>query len=131
MTEQTSTQLTPTQLTLSTQPLSELTADVVVVATAPGDEGPVLLSGSGVVQEAFGGRLPTVLSDLGATGKEGDLARIPAPESLGAKVVLAVGVGSTEPTDEVLRRALGAAVRASAGRTCVAVAIDGPAGPLA
>lgn len=131
MTEQTSTQLTPTQLTLSTQPLSELTADVVVVATAPGDDGPVLLGGSAVVDEAFGGHLASLLSDLGATGKEGDLARLPAPESLDAKLVLAVGVGSTEPTDEALRRALGSAVRAAAGRTCVAVAVDGPAGPLA
>jgi leucyl aminopeptidase len=120
-----------TDLTLSTQPLSELTADVVVVATAPGDDGPVLLAGAAPVDEAFGGRLAAVLTDLGATGKEGDLARLPAPEQLFATIVLAVGVGVGEPDDETLRRAVGAAVRASAGRSTLAVAIDGPAGPLA
>jgi leucyl aminopeptidase len=120
-----------TDVTLSTQPLSELTADVVVVATAPGEDGPVLFGGAADVDEAFGGRLAALLTDLGASGKEGDLARLPAPEALDAKVVLAVGVGGPEPTDEAFRRALGTAVRAAAGRTCLAVAVDGPAGPLA
>jgi leucyl aminopeptidase len=83
------------------------------------------------VDEAFGGRLAELLGHLGATGKEGDLVRLPAPDGLGATLVLAVGVGSAEPDDEALRRALGSAVRASSGRHCVAVAVDGPAGPLA
>ncbi|HSP39575.1 MAG TPA: leucyl aminopeptidase [Frankiaceae bacterium] len=120
-----------TDLTLSTQPLSEVNADVVVIATAPGDDGPVLLGGSSVVDDAFGSTLTSALAAVGATGKEGDLARLPAPESLDATLVLAVGVGSTEPDDETFRRALGVAVRAAAGRTRVAVAVNGPAGPLA
>src|SRR4051812_2123410 len=126
-----------TDLTLSTQPLSELDADVVVVALAPGnsadsgESGPVLLPGADAVEQAFEGRLPEILETLRATGKEGNLTRIPAPPGLGARLVLAVGVGSREPDDEALRRALGSAVRASAGRTCLAVAIDAPAGPLA
>src|SRR4051794_439845 len=120
-----------TELTLSTQPLSDVSTDVVVVATAPGEESPVLLPGSETVDEAFDGRLAGILADLGATGKEGDLARLPAPERLASRLVLAVGVGSPEPTDEVLRTAVGNAVRAAAGRESIAIAIDGPAGPLA
>jgi leucyl aminopeptidase len=120
-----------TDLTLSTQPLSELTADVVVVASAPGEERPVLLGGAAAVDEAFGGRLPGLLTDLGGTGKDGELVRLPGPQGLSVPLVLVVGVGSTEPDDETLRRVIGAAVRASSGRKCVAVAVDGPAGPLA
>ncbi len=121
----------PTTVTLSTQPLSELSADVVVVGTAPGEDGAVLFAGAEAVASAFDGRFGELLDDLRATGKEGDLVRLPAPPGLGVRLVLAVGLGSTTPGDEALRRAIGTAVRASRGRGCAAVAIDAPAGPLA
>jgi leucyl aminopeptidase len=121
----------PTTVTLSTQPLSELSADVVVVATTPGEDGAVLFPGAEAVEAGFDGRFDEVLNDLRATGKEGDLVRLPAPPGLGARLVLAVGLGSVTPGDEALRRAVGTAVRASRGRACAAVAIDAPAGPLA
>ncbi|MCX2967697.1 MULTISPECIES: leucyl aminopeptidase [Streptomyces] len=120
-----------TALTLSTSSAATTRVDAIVVGVAKGtdDSGtPVVAPGAETVDQAFGGRLATVLETLGAGGGEGEITKLPAPEGLKAPVVLAVGLGSApedgEPyAPETLRRAAGAAARALAGTRKAAFAL--------
>lgn len=113
-----------TALTLSTAGAATLRADALVVGVGKGagskSGGLVLAPGAEAVDKAFGGKLATVLEALGATGAEGDVTKLPAPDGLKAPVVLAVGLGSVPDEDEAydaeaLRRAAGSAARALTG----------------
>ncbi|NUS12762.1 MAG: leucyl aminopeptidase [Streptomyces sp.] len=124
-----------TALTLSTSAAAALRADAVVVGvskTAKG--GPALAPGAESVDAAFGGRLAATLETLGASGAEGELTTIPAPDGIKAPVVVAVGLGKTPAAGEdfdvdVLRKAAGTAARALAGAKKAAYALpaDEPA----
>ncbi|MFE7617981.1 leucyl aminopeptidase [Streptomyces sp. NPDC057496] len=109
-----------TALTLSTAGAATLRADALVVGVAKGPKGPVLAPGSEAVDKAFDGKLATVLEALGATGAEGEVTKLPAPDGLKVPVVIAVGLGSVPEKDgaydaEALRRAAGSAARILAG----------------
>ncbi|MFD1828467.1 MULTISPECIES: leucyl aminopeptidase [Streptomyces] len=108
-------------LTLSSSSAASLRADAVVVGVAKGPDGPVVAPGGETVDQAFGGSLAAVLETLGASGGEGEVTKLPAPEGVKADLVLAVGLGDAPAKDgshdpEALRRAAGAAARALAGR---------------
>ncbi len=108
-------------LTLSTSSAATLRADAVVVGVAKGPEGPVVVPGGETVDQAFGGKLAAVLETLGASGGEGEVTKLPAPDGVKADLVLAVGLGDAPAKDgsyepEALRRAAGAAARALSGR---------------
>jgi leucyl aminopeptidase len=94
-------------------------ADAVVIGVAAGDDGPVPLGGTADLDRALGGRLASVLADLGATGKDGDVVRFATLGAVPAPTVVAVGLGRAEPgtpiDGEALRRAAGTATRALAG----------------
>jgi leucyl aminopeptidase len=116
-------------LTASNESPATAQADVLVIAVAKGTDGPVPLPGSEGVDEALSGRLASVLSDLGARGEEGEVTRFASLGAIQAPVIAAVGVGEVNgsgASDEVLRKAGGAAIRALAGRRRVAFAL--PAG---
>jgi leucyl aminopeptidase len=105
-------------------------ADVLVIAAAKSDDGPVLLAGSESVDAALDGRLAAALSDLGASGDEGEVTRIPSLGAVSAPVIAVVGLGEVangEPADDVLRKAAGAVTRALAGRGTVAFSLPGSA----
>jgi leucyl aminopeptidase len=110
--------------------ISSLDAEAVIVGTVPAgtpgtgsDGGAIRLApGAEPVDNAFGGRLAAALAAVGATGKPGEVTLIPAPDSLSAKVVIAVGLGASDDA-ESLRRAAGVALRAAAGRSSAAVAL--------
>lgn len=109
-----------TALTLSSSSAATLRADAVVVGVAKGAKGPVTAPGAEAVDKAFGGKLSTVLETLGASGAEGEVIKLPAPEGLKSPVVLAVGLGEPPAKGEAygaesLRRAAGTAARALAG----------------
>ncbi|MFF8712281.1 leucyl aminopeptidase [Streptomyces sp. NPDC015184] len=109
-----------TALTLSTAGAATLRADALVVGVAKGSKGPVLAPGAEAVDKAFDGKLATVLEALGATGAEGEVTKLPAPDGLKVPVVIAVGLGSATEKDgaydaEALRRAAGSAARVLAG----------------
>ncbi|ONH37178.1 leucyl aminopeptidase [Protofrankia sp. BMG5.30] len=134
---------------VTTSSVLDLDADVLVIGVATGKDGPIPLGGTEELDTALGGRLATVLADLGATGKAGDLVRFATLGTLRIPTVLAVGVGAppsqlpaTGPSPagtsaagadaaaadggidhETLRRAAGAAVRALAGTTRVATTL--------
>ncbi|WP_455355459.1 leucyl aminopeptidase [Streptomyces sp. SYSU K217416] len=112
-----------TALTLSTAGAATLRADALVVGVAKspkGGKGPVVAPGAEAVDNAFDGKLATVLESLGATGAEGEVTKLPAPAGLKVPVVLAVGLGSAPEKGEsfdpdALRRAAGSAARALSG----------------
>ncbi|GAA2417392.1 leucyl aminopeptidase [Streptomyces glaucosporus] len=118
-------------LTLSTSSAAALRADAVVVGVAKGPGGLVVAPGGETVDQAFGGRLAAVLDTLGASGGEGEVTKLPAPDGVKADLVLAVGLGDAPAengpyTPEALRRAAGSAARALAGRKKAGFAL--PAG---
>ncbi|WP_033295549.1 leucyl aminopeptidase [Amycolatopsis jejuensis] len=93
-------------------------ADVLVIGTLQGEDGPELAAGADVADAAFDGKLADVLGTLGATGKAEEIVKLPALGKLPAGVVLAVGLGKQKDgtvTAEQVRRAAGAAARALSG----------------
>ncbi|WP_406418761.1 leucyl aminopeptidase [Streptomyces sp. NBC_00873] len=109
-----------TALTLSTAGAATLRADALVVGVAKGAKGLVVAPGAEAVDKAFGGKLATVLETLGASGAEGEVTKLPAPDGLKVPVVIAVGLGPVPEKDaafdgEALRRAAGSAARALTG----------------
>ncbi|CAO5166795.1 putative cytosol aminopeptidase [Frankia sp. AiPs1] len=104
-------------------------------AGGSGAGGVVVAAGADGLDEALAGRLVSVLSSLGATGKAGELVQFASLGAVGAATIVAVGLGPSPspaaPLDpEVLRRAAGAAVRACAGRTSVALALAAAPGSV-
>ncbi|MBB1246077.1 leucyl aminopeptidase [Streptomyces durbertensis] len=130
-----------TALTLSTSSAATLRADAVVVGVAQGADGatsPLLAAGAEAVNESFGGRLAAVLETLGATGREGEVTKVPSADGMKAPLVLAVGLGQSPDKDETygtetLRRAAGAAARALTGsrKAAFALPVEGDAEALA
>ncbi|MBW1601614.1 leucyl aminopeptidase [Streptomyces sp. JJ66] len=120
-----------TALTLSTSSPATTRVDAIVIGVAKGsgDSGtPVVAPGAETVDKALGGRLAAVLETLGATGGEGEITKLPAPDKLKAPLVLAVGLGAAPAAGEAydpetLRRAAGAAARALAGTAKAAFAL--------
>jgi leucyl aminopeptidase len=107
-------------------------ADAVVLGLLPGaDDGPVrLAAGSQELDAAFDGELATLLTVAGATGKSGDVVKLPTRGATTAPLLVAVGLGKPDrngggrqsaaggdgpPSAEQVRRAAGAAARALAG----------------
>ena len=122
-----------TSLSLSSSPAASAKVDAVVIGLAKGPKGPVLAPGSDSVATAVGKALLPALVGLGATGKAEEVTRLATLGGTTAPVVVAVGLGEvpakgTAYDAEVLRRATGAAIRALAGSTKVAVTL-GAAGP--
>ncbi len=117
-----------TALTLSTAGAATLRADALVVGVAKGPKGPLAAAGAEAVDTAYAGKLAAVLEALGASGAEGEITKLPAPDGFKVPVVLAVGLGTLPDEDEsydeeVLRRAAGAAARALHGSKKAAFAL--------
>jgi len=115
-----------TTLSLSSADAATLSTDVLVVATAPAGgrkKAAVLVGPAASFKAAAKRRLEESLAALGATGKPGDLVRVPGTGIATAPVVLAVGLGSGPYDDETLRRAVGSALRSLAGHRRAALAL--------
>ena len=107
-----------TTVSLSSADAATLSTDVLVVATAPAAgrrKGAVLVGAAASLKSAPKRRLEESLAALGATGKPGDVVRLPGAGIAAAPVVLAVGLGVGPWGEEALRRAAGTAVRALPG----------------
>ena len=105
-----------TTLALSSADTATLATDVLVVATAPAGgrkKGAVLVGPAAALKAAPKRKLEESLAALGATGKAGDVVRVPGAGIAAAPVVVAVGLGAGPWTDEALRRAAGNAARAA------------------
>ncbi len=116
-----------TTIRLSSTPASQTPAQAVVIGVGTASEGITLVPGSEPVDAALGGNLAATLTTLGATGKLGEIIKIPGAGATTAPVIVAVGAGDLS-TDvaaaaEGLRRAAGSAVRALAGSTSAVLAL--------
>ncbi|WP_242901839.1 leucyl aminopeptidase [Actinomadura terrae] len=115
-----------TSISLDSATPANLDVDAIVIGVSPAEAGAVPTAGSAPflqdLDQALGGRLADALRALGATGKAGEVVKLPTLGAVPAPVVLAAGLGES-PTDEDLRRAAGAALRALAGSARVAVAL--------
>ncbi|TDB91468.1 leucyl aminopeptidase [Actinomadura sp. 7K534] len=113
-----------TSISLDSEALASIDVDAIVVGVSPAEAGPAPAAGSEDLDRALDGRLAEALAALGATGKAGEITKLPALGAVTAKVVVAAGLGE-DPSAEDVRRAAGAAVRSLAGTSRVAVALPG------
>ncbi|MFF0707361.1 leucyl aminopeptidase [Gordonia sputi] len=89
------------------------------------DAAPTLFIGDGLLDDAQASAVSDALVAVGASGAHGDVATVPAPESLGVDAVVAVGLGSSDDVEnpEKLRQAAGIVARALNGRERVATTL--------
>ncbi|XRQ03013.1 leucyl aminopeptidase [Actinomadura welshii] len=116
-----------TSISLDSEALASIDVDAIVIGVAPAGPGAAPAAGSEDLDRALDGRLAEALSALGATGKAGEITKLPALGAVTAKVVVAAGLGE-DPSAEDVRRAAGAAVRSLAGTARAAVALPGLSG---
>ncbi len=96
---------------------------VVVGVTRTGKEVTVAPGGEDVAA-AFGRSFPDTCKVLGVKGSVGEVTKVPSPGGVRAPVVVLVGLGeAAEITPEVIRRAVGSAVRGLSDVETVAVAV--------
>ena len=112
-----------TTIALSASNPARTKADAVVIGISKTARGIRLAEGAAPIAEAFDGDLRRVLLTLGATGKPGEVHKLPAVGRIAAPVIVAVGIGQRSPDLEALRRAAGAGVRAAAGLGAVVLAL--------
>jgi leucyl aminopeptidase len=125
--------VTTTFLT-SPAPARDAQADVLVIGIIQAASGPELAPGAEDADAALGGSLAATLSALGATGQAEEISKIASAGQLKAPLILAVGLGAGDSDGavpaETLRRAAGAALRASRRSQAAHVALALPARDL-
>ena len=94
--------------------------DAVVIATTTDNKFSLFAD---ALPKATANKLKTALEAVGATGSKDELVRIPATGIADAKVIVAVGLGSTKNGigEEQLRRVAGSATRSLSGIKKVAI----------
>jgi leucyl aminopeptidase len=110
--------------------------DAIVVGTVSGPDGLALAPGAQALDAALGGRLLDALKTLGATGRAEELHRLATFGLAEPPLVVAVGLGRAQldapigAADlEVVRRAVGGALRSLQGTGRVRVAIGAAPDP--
>jgi leucyl aminopeptidase len=126
------TEPAPTLSLVDTDP-AELPVDAIVIGLhSQPDEGGAVLPAAGAesIAAAFEGKLTSTLALLGASGAPGEVTKLATLGTITAPLLVAVGLGDepsgSAPDLETLRRGTGAAVRALAGSTTVALALPLP-----
>ena len=116
---------TPTaRLVLADTKPAATVADALVVALAPGRGKKAEVIAPGLTA-AVRSRLQESLTALGASGKAGEVTRIPGGTGVKAPIVVGLGLGDAakQSDGESVRRAVGEAVRALAGSKRIALAL--------
>jgi leucyl aminopeptidase len=116
---------TPTaRIALADTKPAAMVTDALVVALAParGKKAEVIAPG---LTAAARTKLTEAFTAVGATGKAGEVTRIPGGGGLKAPVVVGLGLGDAakQADPEALRRAVGDAVRSLAGTRRIALAL--------
>ena len=119
--------MTVATLHLSTLPATDVTSDVLVLGVVKTDSGPQLVDTSSEIAQ-----FEHALSQIGATGAQDEVHRIPATGIASGSIAF-IGMGSGPITAESLRYAAGSAARQLRGATHIALALgsDNPADTLA
>ncbi|NVI85840.1 M17 family peptidase N-terminal domain-containing protein, partial [Actinomadura sp. BRA 177] len=82
-----------TSISLDSADLASLDVDAIVIGVSPAGEGAAPAGGAGDLDRAMDGRLTGALAALGATGKAGEITRLPSLGAVTAKVIVAAGLG--------------------------------------
>jgi leucyl aminopeptidase len=117
-----------TTISLQTGPVTSVEADALVIGIYKSGDGLTLAPGAEPVDAALGGDLAALLTTLGATGAADEVTRLATNGSLGAPLLVALGLGEAGSGDVVgvsgledLRKAAGSVVRSLAGLARVAL----------
>ena len=116
-------------ITLSKSDAAGVKSDAVVIGVVKLGGGVTLPAGTESLNAAYGGKLVEVLSGLGATGKAGEVTKVPGPKPGKSATLIAVGLGAApegELKTEDLRTAAGTGVRAAKVSQSVAFALPAP-----
>jgi len=101
--------------------------DAVVVGLVSTSKGAVVAEGGEQLAKAYGRRLRPLLVTLGATGKAGEVLRVPGGDATKAGLVVFVGLGKPARGGGIppaaVRRGAGAAARAVSNAASVALAL--------
>jgi leucyl aminopeptidase len=116
------------RISLTKSPLVEQNVDALIIGIASKGSSVVLLPGANDVDKALKKRLLSALEGTGATGKANEITKLATLGATKAPLVVAVGLGPlpkrNEPfSQEVLRRAVGTAVRTLTGTRRVATSL--------
>ena len=115
-----------TAVALAASDPATLKVDALVLGISPGRGKAVKIEPTDVpLKAAAAGRLATALTALGATGRAGEIVKIPGTSITAATVIVAVGLGSESQVNpaERMRRAAGEAARSLIGTRRVAFAL--------
>ncbi|GAA1681833.1 leucyl aminopeptidase [Kribbella yunnanensis] len=116
-------------ITLSKSDAAGVKTDAVVVGVVKLGGAVTLPAGTESLNAAYGGQLVEVLSGLGATGKTGEVTKVPGPKPGKSANLIAVGLGEAPDgtlKTEDLRIAAGTGVRATKLTQTVAFALPTP-----
>ncbi|MCL2541307.1 MAG: leucyl aminopeptidase [Nocardioidaceae bacterium] len=108
-----------TSYALRTASPAKTKAEAVVVGVVP---GPALAPGGEEVASAYGRKLGGLLSSLSLTGRAGEVAKVPTGGAIGSPLLVLVGLGE-DPDTQAVRRAAGAAARATTSAASIALAL--------
>lgn len=116
-------------ITLSKSDAAGVKTDALVIGVVKVGGGVALPAGTESLNAAYGGKLVEVLSGLGATGKAGEVTKVPGPKPGKSATLIAVGLGAAPNgalKTEDLRTAAGTGVRAAKIAQSVAFALPTP-----
>ncbi|MCU1688470.1 MAG: pepA [Jatrophihabitantaceae bacterium] len=109
-------------------PAAAAPADVVIIGALSPASGLVLAPGAEAIDKAMGGRLLAGLRAVGAKGRADEVTKIPTLGLTEPPLIVVAGLGDQDPAAldaEVVRREVGAALRALSGTARVHIAIGG------
>jgi leucyl aminopeptidase len=109
--------MTVPTMNISTDSLTTVSADVLVLGVGSSDDGPTLYTDD----PAFDG-LRSALPTIGVTGGRDEIVRLPASDIAAVSIAL-VGLGSAPVTADSLRYAAGTAARRITGVDSIALAL--------
>ena len=118
-----------TTITLSKSDAAGVKTDTLVIGVVKLGGGIALPAGTESLNAAYGGKLVEVLSGLGATGKAGEVTKVPGAKPGRSATLIAVGLGEAPDgalKTEDLRTAAGTGVRAAKTAQSVALALPAP-----
>jgi len=116
-------------ITLSKSDPAGVKTDALVIGVVKLDGGVTLPAGTESLNAAYGGKLVEVLAGLGATGKAGEVTKVPGPKPGKSAMLIAVGLGAAPDgalKTEDLRVAAGVGIRAAKNGQSIAFALPTP-----
>lgn len=117
-----------TSVALTSAPVTTLDVDALIVGIT--DEGKKRVEGPSALPDDVRTALEKALEALGATGKFGEVTKVPGTGLVRARMIVAIGLGDARILDyEKVRRIAGSALRGLAGTKSVAIVVTDPDGP--